>query len=471
MKSEISRREFIEFVGLGTASLVMPGCTNISQQLTIRAGVERLPNFVIIFTDDQGYSDVGCFGAKGFETPNLDGMAAEGMRLTDFYVAGPVCTPSRAALMTGCYPQRVSMPKVLFPWHNVGLNLDETTIANILKTRGYAAACVGKWHLGHHRQFLPTRQGFDYYFGLPYSNDMRPENSDRCPPLPLIEGENPIELDPDQSQLTRRYTEKSIEFIRKNKDRPFFLYLAHTMPHVPLYVSERFKGKSEQGLYGDVIMEIDWSVGQILSTLKRLGIDKETLVIFTSDNGPWLSKGEHGGSARPLRDGKGSTYEGGMRVPCIMHWPGRIPPGTVCSEIATTMDFLPTFAALVGAKLPGDRVIDGKDISSLLTDPAAKTPHKAFFYYRSRNLQAVRSGKWKLILEHKRGKLNVPMALYNLENDISEEYDVSAEHPDIVKRLLALADRMRRELGDSAKKITGKNVRPPGRLQTTAGAN
>lgn len=466
MKSAITRREFIKFIGLGTASLVMPGCTDISKQLAIKADSERPPNFVIIFTDDQGYSDVGCFGAKGFETPNLDGMAVEGMRFTDFYVAAPVCTPSRAALMTGCYPQRVSMPRVLFPWNDVGLNPEETTIADILKTRGYASACIGKWHLGHHRQFLPTRQGFDYYFGLPYSNDMRPENSDRCPPLPLIKGEDTVELNPDQSQLTRRYTEESIEFIRKNKDRPFFLYIAHTMPHIPLYVSEKFKGKSKQGLYGDVIMEIDWSVGQILSELNRLGMDNKTLVIFTSDNGPWLSKGKHGGSARPLRDGKGSTYEGGMRVPCIMRWPGRIPSGTICSGIATTMDFLPTFAALTGAKLSAEPVIDGKDISPLLTNPTAKTPHEVLFYYRCRNLQAVRSGKWKIILEHKRGELNVPMALYDLENDISEECDVAAEHPNIVKRLLKLADKIRRELGDSAKNITGKNVRPPGRLQT-----
>jgi len=441
----MNRREFIKALGLGVATLTVPGCAKPTT---------RKPNFVIIFTDDQGYADVGCFGAEGFETPNLDRMAAEGAKFTDFYAAAPVCSPSRAALLTGCYPMRVSIPRVLFPRDKIGLNPDEVTIADMLKTRGYATCCIGKWHLGHLPEFLPTRQGFDYYFGLPYSNDMSP--------LPLIEGEETIELKPDQSQLTRRYTEKAVEFIKKNKDRPFFLYLPHTMPHVPLYVSDKFKGKSKGGLYGDVIMEIDWSVGQILETVKQFGIDEKTLVIFTSDNGPWLSKGAHGGSAKPLRGGKFATYEGGMREPCIMRWPGKIAAGTVCSEIATTMDFLPTFAKLAGAKVPTDRIIDGKDISALMTDPKAKTPYKAFFYYFERQLGAVRSGQWKLILERKREKKTIPAALYNLQEDIEETRDLSADHPDVVRRLTELAEKIREDIGDSVKGVTGKNVRPAG---------
>jgi arylsulfatase len=428
----------------------MPGCKS-----SRRASADR-PNFVVIFADDQGYADVGCFGAKGFETPNLDQMAAEGAKFTSFYSAAPVCTPARAALLTGCYPMRVSIPRVLFPRDNIGLNPDEITIADILKTRGYATCCIGKWHLGHLPQFLPTRQGFDYYFGIPYSNDMNP--------VVLVEGEQTIERKPDQSQLTRRYTEKAVQFIKKNKNRPFFVYLPHTMPHVPLFVSDKFKGKSRQGLYGDVIMELDWSVGQILKTLKKLGIDENTLVIFTSDNGPWLSKGPHGGSAKPLRDGKFATYEGGMREPCIMRWPGRIPAGVVCSKMATTMDFLPTFAKLAGAQVPTDRIIDGKDISALMTDPKAKTPYKEFFYYFETQLGAVRAGPWKLIFERKRGGERIPAALYDLRQDIAEQNDVSAQHPTMVRWLAAKADRIREDIGDSVTGVTGKNARPPGRV-------
>jgi arylsulfatase A-like enzyme len=336
------------------------------------------------------------------------------------------------------------------------LNPDEITIADILKARGYATCCIGKWHLGHLPKFLPTRQGFDYYFGIPYSNDMNP--------VVLVENEQTIETKPDQSQLTRRYTEKAVEFITTNKDRPFFLYLPHTMPHIPLYVSDAFKGKSKQGLYGDVIMELDWSVGQILRTVKELGIDEKTLVIFTSDNGPWLSKGDHGGSAKPLRDGKFATYEGGMREPCVMRWPGKIPAGVVCSEMATTMDFLPTFAKLAGAKVPGDRIIDGKDIYPLMTNPKAKTPYKEFFYYFETQLGAVRSGKWKLVFKRKRGRDQIQPGLYDLSSDIGEQNDVSSQHPRIAARLSALADKIRQDIGDSATGITGKNVRPAGKV-------
>jgi len=444
-----TRRDFLKTVGLTVTTAAVLGCSKEASPVK--------PNFVLIFTDDQGYADVGCFGAEGFETPNLDRMAEEGMKFTDFYVGASICSPSRAALLTGCYPPRVSIIRVLFPTDRSGLNPDEDTIADVLKTRGYATACIGKWHLGHLPKFLPTQQGFDYYFGLPYSNDMRPEQSKKYPPLPLIEGQEPIELDPDQSQLTRRYTEKAVAFIKQNKDKPFFVYLPHTMPHIPLYVSEKFAGKSKKGIYGDVIEELDWSAGKILNTLKELGLDERTLVIFTSDNGPWLSKKEHGGSAKPLRDGKFSSYEGGLRVPCIMRWPGTIPAGAVCSEISATIDLLPTFAKLAGAKLPADRIIDGRDISALMTNVNAKTPHKAFYYYGVKKLDAVRSGDWKLVFAN--SKVDPP-ALYNLKDDISEQHDVSANHPDVVEKLSKLADSMRQDLGDIRRGIPGRNIRP-----------
>ncbi|MHC4213022.1 MAG: sulfatase family protein [Planctomycetota bacterium] len=452
---EYNRREFLKKMSATAGALGLCGCGGIGPM----SGKDPdKPNFVIIFTDDQGYADVGCYGAKGFSTPNVDRMAAEGMKFTDFYSAAAICSPSRAALLTGCYPPRVSVPRVLFPRDNVGLNTDEVTIADILKARGYATACIGKWHLGHLPQFLPTRQGFDYYFGIPYSNDMWPKNSKKYPELPLIENEKTIELNPDQRLLTKRYTEKTVEFIKTNKDKPFFIYLPHTMPHIPLFVSEKFQGKSERGLYGDVIEEIDWSVGEILKTLKQLGLDENTLVIFTSDNGPWLSKGERGGSALPLRDGKFSTYEGGMRVPCIMRWPGRIPPGSVSSAIAATIDFLPTLAKFAGATLPTNRIIDGRDLSVVFEQSGAGGLHEAFFYYSKLRLNAVRSGKWKLVFRSRKN----PQALYNLDEDISEQHDVSKQHPDIVSRLTSLADKMREDIGDSAKKIKGKNVRPIG---------
>jgi len=484
MSGQFSRRDFLKTMELTMAALATPGCANILAKPSSNSSSSRLPNFVIILIDDQGYADVGCFGAEGFETPNLDRMAAEGVRFTDFYVAAASCTPSRAALMTGCYPQRVGLPQVIGPSAKIGINSEETTIAEILKPLGYATACYGKWHLGHHPKFLPKRHGFDDYFGLPYSNDMwphHPEHPERYPDLPLVEGERVIEYNPDQTQLTTWYTERAVKFIEENKDGPFFLYVPHSMVHVPLHVSDKFKGKSEQGLYGDVVMEIDWSVGQILSTLKRLDIDENTLVIYCSDNGPWLSYGDNAGSAKPLREGKGTSFDGGQREPTIMRWPGRIPDGTVCNEPASTMDILPTIAKLGGAQLPPRR-IDGKNIWPLMSSqPGAKSPHEAFFYYHGWALEAVRSGKWKLHLPHKYRTLGgrpggtggqpakyeqaeIGLALFDLEKDVGEKHDVSSEYPDVVKRLLALVDKMRQDLGDSAKKMTGKNRRPPGRI-------
>ena len=479
MNNYLNRRDFLKTAGFTAAALALHGCGSALKQ----ASSTDKPNFIIIFCDDVGYADVGVFGAKGYKTPHLDRMAAQGVKFTDFYAAAPSCTPSRAALMTGCYPQRVSLPNVIGPSSKVGISSKEMTIAEMLKPLGYTTACYGKWHLGHQPKFLPMRHGFDDYFGLPYSNDMWPHHptSDRYPDLPLIEGERVIEYNPDQTQLTTWYTERSVRFIEKNKDRPFFLYLPHSMAHVPLFVSDKFKGKSEQGLYGDVMMEIDWSVGQILSTLKRLGIDKKTLVIFSSDNGPWLSYGDHAGSALPLREGKGTTFDGGQRESTIMRWPGRIPAGTVCQEPASTMDILPTIAKLTGAALPA-HTIDGKDIWPLMSgEPGAKSPHEAFFYYRGYALEAVRSGKWKLHLPHayrtlagreggtggqpakyEQGKIG--LSLFDLEKDIGEQNDVSARYPDVVERLLTLVDRMRRELGDSSKKMKGYGRREPGRI-------
>jgi arylsulfatase A-like enzyme len=446
------------------------------------ARAETPPNVVIILADDQGYGDLGCYGAKDIETPNLDRMAKEGVRLTDFYVAQPVCSASRAALLTGCYPNRVSILYALVPSDRHGLSADEKTIADVLKPRGYATAIYGKWHLGHRPQFLPTRHGFDDYFGLPYSNDMWPNHPSpaaRYPDLPLMEGEKVVGVNPDQTKLTTWYTEHAVKFIEKNKDRPFFLYVAHNMPHVPLHVSDKFKGKSKRGLYGDVIMEIDWSVGEILAALKKHDLDERTLVIYTSDNGPWLPYGDHSGSAGSLREGKFTTFEGGVRMPCVARWPKHIPAGTVCREPAMTIDLLPTVAKLAGAELP-KHPIDGLDIWPLLAGkPDAKSPHEALYFYWDRHLQAVRSGRWKLHFPHdfptlagkpggKDGKpVNyvgdvTPLALYDLENDISETTNVAEKHPAVVLRLQGLADKARVDLGDVATRHRGKGVRPPG---------
>lgn len=449
----ISRRQFLQGSVAGAAGMM--GLWSLARAFPAS---ERPPNFVVILVDDMGYQDLGCFGSPMIATPRVDGMAREGVRFTSFY-AQPVCTPSRAALMTGCYPMRVGLPNVLGAKANIGISSSEITLAQLLKGRGYATACIGKWHLGHHPQFLPTRHGFDSYYGLPYSNDM---DKNGAPPIPLIRGEKIIEQPADLNTLTQRYTKEAVKFIEANKDRPFFLYLPHTMVHVPLAVSDAFRGKSKRGLYGDAAEEIDWSTGQILDTIKRLGLDDNTLVLFTSDNGPWLVKKENGGCALPLRDGKGTTYEGGVRVPCVVRWPGKIPAGQVCDEMVTEMDILPTFARLAGTKEPTDRIIDGKDVWPLMTgSKGAVSPHETLFMYRANRLQAMRSGKWKLILPQD----GQPGALYDLHADIGETKDLSDAYPTIVKRLSDLAQKCREDIGDAITGIKGKNVRPAGSVK------
>jgi arylsulfatase A-like enzyme len=422
-------------------------------------------------------------------------MAKEGRVFTDFYVTQAVCSASRAGLLTGCYNVRVGILGALGPSANHGIHEDEVTLAEICKQKGYATACYGKWHLGHHKQFLPMQHGFDDYFGLPYSNDMWPyhpgvlhlpmeQRLKRWPHLPLIDKNevvNPQVTGKDQELLTTQYTERALEFIEENKERPFFLYVPHSMVHVPLYVSDKFRGKSKRGLFGDVVMEVDWSVGQIFDTLRKNDLYENTLVIFTSDNGPWLSYGDHAGSAEPLREGKGTMFDGGCREPTVMWWPGKIPAGTVCREPAMTIDILPTVAHLCGAKLPAHK-IDGKNILPLITgEPNAQSPHEAYYFYYGRELQAVRMGKWKLHFPHgyrtmagrpggTSGKPNpysqakIGKELFDLENDIGETTNVADEHPEIVKRIEELANKMREDLGDSREKRQGKGVREPGRL-------
>ena len=442
---------------------------------------DRPPNVVLIYADDLGYGDLGCYGNRLNATPNLDRLAADGVRFTDFYVAQAVCSASRTALLTGCYPNRVGILGALGPASKNGIHDRESTIAEVLKTKGYATAIFGKWHLGHHPQFLPTRHGFDEYFGLPYSNDMWPKHpTAKFPELPLIEGEKTIELNPDQSKLTTQYTERAVAFIEKNKAKPFFVYVPHAMPHVPLFVSDKFQGKSKAGLYADVIEEIDWSVGQIVEALTKHGLEKDTLVMFASDNGPWLSYGNHAGTAGPLREGKGTSFDGGVRVPFIARWPDKIPAGSICREPAMTIDVLPTLAKFAGADLP-KLPIDGKDIGPLLTQPTtAKSPQDAYFFYWGQELQAVRAGKWKLHFPHEYRSLQtagwngkpgpyvnqkLELSLFDLETDVAESKNVAAAHSDVVARISALSDRVRTDLGDVGTKTVGKGVRPAAIVQ------
>jgi len=447
------------------------------------------PNIVIVFNDDQGYQDLGCFGSPKIKTPHIDRMAEEGMKFTSFMVASPVCSASRAALLTGCYPNRVGVPGVFFPnrGHH-GLDPKHVTIAEMLKTAGYNTMAVGKWHLGDAPEFLPTNQGFDSYYGIPYSNDMYPAKSmkyaDDClflegeshetlekafagitgngnprsmkDKVPLMRNEECIEFPADQSTITKRFADEGIAFMSESvkQDKPFFLYLANSMPHIPLFASPDFKGKSERGLYGDVIEEIDYNVGRILNHLKELKIEENTLVIVTSDNGPWLVKGRKGGSALPLFEGKMTTFEGGQRVPCVMKWPGNIPAGSVCSEMALTMDLLPTFAQITGAAIPTVQPLDGKNIIDLMTAKAgAKTPHEYFFY----NQTAVRSGDWKY---HSREVFKVKATarkftgptLYNLKEDIGESNNVIDQYPEIAKRLANVLQSNPNKRAGSAKR-------------------
>jgi arylsulfatase A-like enzyme len=437
-----------------------------------------------------GYADIGPFGAKGYATPHLDRMAAEGMKFTSFYSAHAVCSASRAALMTGCYANRIGIAGALSPHSQVGISHREMTIAELCKQRNYATAIFGKWHLGDAPQFLPTRHGFDEYFGLPYSNDMWPHHpSAKFPPLPLIEQEKVINPDVDdaaQNQLTTQYTERAVRFIERHKQQPFFLYVPHTMVHVPLHVSDKFRGKTRRGLFGDVVEEVDWSVGQILAAIDRNGLDGNTLVMFCSDNGPWLCYGDHAGSAYPLREGKGTSWDGGVREPTLMRWPGHIPAGRVCDAPLMTIDMLPTIAHLIGGRLP-DHKIDGVDISDVILGRSANSPHEVlWFYYGANDLEALRSGRWKLELPRRYNSLNgkpgghggMPAKyerltigaaeLYDLDVDPGQHHNLAAQRPDVLKRMLDYAEQARADLGDGLTKRKGTGRREAQRVSQAA---
>lgn len=483
------------FIQVISFFLFITDVTNVGLKQTNNKDVP-LPNIVLIYMDDMGYGDVDAYGGIGYLTPNIDRLAAQGMRFTNFYAAQPICTASRVALLTGCYPNRIGIHGALFPNSNIGISEKEVTIAEMLKKKNYATAIVGKWHLGDAEKFLPLQHGFDEYFGLPYSNDMWPvdfnglpftDTSSRrakWPPLPLIEGNKivgHITTQEDQDMLTTLYTEKAISFINRNKRKPFFLYFAHSMVHVPLGVSNKFKGKSKQGLYGDVMMEIDWSVGQLMKTLQKNGIAKNTLVIFTSDNGPWLTFGNHAGSSGGLREGKSTTWDGGQKEPAIISWPGVIPPGTVCNKLASNIDILPTLADITKATLP-DNKIDGVSILPLLKGNLNSNPRDHLYYYfRENSLEAVRQGNWKLVLPHpynsyenevpgmngypgKTNKAFTDLALYDLRRDPGERYDVKDQNPEIVEKLNQLVEKAREDLGDDLTNRPGKNRRAPGKL-------
>lgn len=451
------RRQFLStLAGLAVAA-------GLGQRAGRADQVVRLPNIIVVFADDLGYADLSCYGSETITTTHIDRLAVEGMRFTDFHTCSPVCTPSRAALLTGSYAARIGLEKgVLFPNAPIGLSPEEMTIADVLKGQGYATQCIGKWHLGDQPAFLPTRHGFQHYFGLPFSNDMQITRHGKSG-LPLMRQEQIVEHPVDQATLTERYTQEALQFIAAHRHRPFFLYLPHTFPHTPLFVSERFKGRSKGGLYGDVVETIDWSVGQILETLHTLGIDEHTLVVFTSDNGPALEQANQGGSAKPLRAGKGTVYEGGHRVPCLVRWPGHIPAGAVCTEFASTMDFLPTFATLAGTTAPADRVIDGYDIWPLLAGQrGAKTPYAGFFHYSAQGpLHAVRVGPWKLHLKRRvkqwfRHVEQDVSELYHLGEDLGEVTNRATQHPELVARLTRLAQEHQQELA--------RHRRPVGRI-------
>ena len=459
----MNRRDFLKCVGFGSVAMAVHA---LSSRTAVQAAEipAAKPNFVVILIDDLGYGDIEPCGSKVNRTPNLSRMAAEGMKLTSFYAA-PVCTPSRAQMMTGCYAKRVSMPSVIFPLCPTGLSTEEKTVARLLKEKGYTTMCIGKWHLGDQPSFLPTRHGFDHYVGLPYSNDMGK------PALPLLRNEKVVEAPADQDKLTALYTEEAIKFVTASKDKPFFLYFPHTAVHVPLHPGTEFDGKSSNGKYSDWVAEVDWSVGQLLKTLRDLKLDSNTLVLFTSDNGPWLTQGKNGGVAGPLRGGKGSSWEGGVREPSIAWWPGRIAAGSCCDAMMSEIDVLPTLVGLAGGKVPADSKIDGLDVWPLLSGQSKESPHEALFYFRSNNMEAVRSGPWKLFVRRQgvgkgkaaaAGKAHGVGELYNLDSDIREAKNVADQNPEVVRRLQALMEKMDADLGISG---TGPGVRPCGRVK------
>jgi arylsulfatase A len=458
------------------------------------------PNVVIIYVDDMGWADVECYGGTHVKTPHLNQMAADGRMFSDFYVAQPVCSASRIAMLTGCYPNRVGIAGALGPWSRNGIHDDETTIAEMLKAKGYATAAFGKWHLGFQEQFLPTNHGFDEYSGIPYSNDMWPLHPDLMklneatrkrragyPNLVVYEDTkivDPVVTPDDQQSFTTDFTERAVDFIDRHANEPFFVYLAHPMPHVPLYVGSDRDGATGLGIYADVIGEIDWSVGQVMDTLQRHDLTDNTLVIFASDNGPWLSYGDHAGQTGGLREGKGTTWEGGVRVPCIMQWPGVIPAETVCGDPMMTIDLLPTIAEFTGGDLPASK-IDGRSAAGIVRgDVDATSPQEAyFFYYHNNHLEAMRSGSWKLHFPHQYRTMNgrppgrnglpkpyqqamTGLELYDLRDDPNETTDVAGENPDVVASLMAMADAMRSELGDALTNVKGTANREPGRIDT-----
>ena len=441
------------------------------------------PNVIVIFTDDQGYNDLGCYGSPNIKTPNLDRLASEGRRYTSFYSACSVCSPSRAALLTGCYPKRVGLHQhVLFPQSNYGLHPEEVTIADHLKSAGYATACVGKWHLGHHKETLPTSNGFDSYYGIPYSNDMNHPDNKRLGKMssddrwtdqssavtlwntPLVQDEEIIELPVDQRTITRRYTDRAIEFVKANQDKPFFLYLPHSMPHIPLYVPEDVYDPDPQNAYKCVIEHIDTEVGRLVQTVRDLGLSKKTLIVYTSDNGPWLQFKNHGGSAGPLRAGKGTTFEGGQRVPCIMWAPGRIPAGTSSNAFATNMDLLPTIASVTGVALENDRKIDGVDLTSTFTSD--ESSRDEFVFYSAHGaLEGIRMGDWKYLSKLPRRGRNAKgpapepeVFLFHLSEDIGEQNNLAEQEPDRVQKMHARMEELNEEITANARPVWRKKV-------------
>jgi len=471
------------------AKLILSGFISLGPLLNLDAQAashdKKAVNIVLVYLDDMGYGDLTITGATGYATPNIDKMASEGVFFSHYYSPQAVCSASRAGLLTGCYPNRVGFAGAIDHTAKMGISSEEETIAEVLKKKGYATAAFGKWHLGFQKQFLPTHNGFDEFFGIPYSHDMWPNHptaKNYYPPLPLFNGDEVVETMPDINQFTTRFTEKAIDFIKREKNKPFFIYLAHPLPHVPLAVSDKFKGKSKQGLYGDVMMEIDWSIGQILKTLKDLKLGKNTLVILTSDNGPWLNYGNHAGSSGGLREGKGTSFEGGQRVPCLMLWEGTIPEGSVCNKLVSGIDILPTLAEIAGAPLPGKK-IDGISILPLMKGDASANPRKSFYYYyRKNSLEAVTNGDWKLVFPHpgrtyegfqpgndgKPGKGNENFSfeggLYDMRRDPGERYNVKDTYPEVVAELERLAQEAREDLGDDLTNNPGKNRREPGRI-------